>query len=227
MRTAVRWLLVVLGLVIAAVAVAAVPGGCREAQVAGALDDHLRALIQALPTPYPAGDDRYLSSNAYDYLDENRAFEEIVALGYDALPGLEEHLATTATAGLGDYLVCVAIETIMRCDLKRLEDYTWADSRVFAERWDRYLREVPSRVEEIIQCDLCARVQGSEIAKLGAAAVPYVVEYAETLDAQYGSEIPGVLSTVTLGSTPTTTVAEFREKNREIIEALRAYVEDR
>jgi hypothetical protein len=227
MKTTVRWLLLALGLVIAVVTVAAVPTGCGEEPTAGALDDRLRALIEALPTPYPAGDDRYLSSNAYDYLDENPAFDEIVALGYEALPGLEEHLATTATAGLGDYLVCVAMETITRCDLKQFETFAWADSRTFAEQWDRYLREVPSVVADIIECDLCARVQGSEIAKLGAPAVPYVVEYAEVLDGQYGSEVPGVLSTVTVGSVPTTTVADFWEKNMEIIEKLRAYVEDR
>lgn len=227
MRKTVRFLSLALGLVVALAVVAVAPTGCGEEPKAGALDDHLRALIKALPTPYPPGDDRYLSSNAYDYLDDNPAFDEIVAMGYDVLPGLQEHLATTTTAGLGDYLVCVAIETITRCDLKQFEIFAWADSRTFKEQWDRYLREVPSLVKDIIECDLCARVQGSEIAKLGAPAVPYVVEYADLLDSQYGSEVPGVLSTVTIGSVPTATVAEFRDKNAGIIEVLRTYVEDR
>lgn len=191
------------------------------------MGDSLKDLIEAMAMPYPEGDPRYLSSNPYDYTKENPAFDAVVAMGYEALPGLEGKLRTERPDGLDGYLICVAIETITRCDLKQFEEFTWAHAGGFLAQWEEYLERMPSLVEEILERDLCMKVQGGEIAKLGAPVVPYVVEYADMLDGQYGSEIPGILSTVLLESKPTTTVAEFRDLNREAIDELRAYIEDR
>ncbi|MBN1629031.1 MAG: hypothetical protein JW990_04650, partial [Thermoleophilia bacterium] len=200
---------------------------------ADALDDRLQELIVALPTPYPAGDVRYASSNPYDYLEDNPAFDEIVAMGYDALPGLDRHLATTDTAGLGDYLVCAAIESITRCDLKQVEEFAWADSRAFWARWNQYLKRMPTLVDEILERDPSFWIQGEEIVKLGAPAVPYVLEYADRIDEQQDSgipvllRIPALLSTLVPGSEQAATVAEFKARNAEVIAQLRRYVEDR
>jgi len=200
---------------------------------ADALADRLQELIAALPTPYPADDVRYASSNPYDYLEDNPAFDEIVAMGYDALPGLDRHLATTATAGLGDYLVCAAIESITRCDLKQVEGFAWADSRTFWGRWNQYLKRMPTLVDEILERDPSFWIQGEEIVKLGAPAVPYVVEYADRIDEQQDSgipvllRIPALLSTLVPGSEQAATVAEFKARNAEVIDQLKSYVEDR
>lgn len=211
--------------VVLAVAMAILPASCSEQTPAGGAD--LGALIEAMDALYPEGDPRKFSSNPYDYVCGNPAFDSIVAMGYEALPGLDEHLRSNNTGGLRDYLVCVAIETITRCDLKQFEDFAWADSPSFAGGWNHYLERMPSLVAGILEGDMSPRAQAGEIRKLGAPAVPYVVEYADRPDEQHGSEITAALGIMLLDAEPAVTVARFKELNADAVATLRAYVEGR
>ena len=74
---------------------------------------------------------------------------------------------------------------------------------------------------------LAPAAQAAEIAKLGAPAVPYVVERAESLDEQDGSEMATTLGALLEGAEPASTVDEFGEVNAQAIAKLKVYVEAR
>jgi hypothetical protein len=185
---------------------------------------NLERLIRAMGKPYPDGDPRYLSSNAYDYTKDNPAFDAIVAMGYDALPGLEKSLTEM---GLRDYLACIAIEKITRCDLKQLKQFAWDDAGRFLVQWNWYLEQMPLVVEKIVTSGDPPQAKARQIAELGAPAVPYVVEHAESVDEQDGSEMTETLATLLLDAKPALTVDEFGNLNADTIGKLKAYVEDR
>ena len=182
-------------------------------------------LIQTMSKPYPEGDARYFSSNPYDYTKENPAFDQVVAMGYEVLDPLEGYLPDHA--GLDGYLVCIAIEKIMRCDLKQFDEFTWADAISFRTQWNKYLARMPSSVDEVLARELAPAAQAAEIAQLGAPAVPYVVEHAESLDRQDGTEMAATLGALLEGAEPASTVKEFGEVNAQAIAQLKVYVEAR
>jgi hypothetical protein len=240
MRESRRTLLLALALVALVLALPAL-SGCGDTAAAGAGDGvadtttpaggpattatagDLSGLIQAMSMPYPEGDGRYASSNPYDYTRNNPAFDRVVAMGYEALPGLEEYLPNHG--GLDGYLVCIAIEKITRCDLKQFDEFMWASAGGFP--WNKYLEQMPSMVEETLARNLDSDAQAAEIAKLGAPAVPYVVEHAALIDGQDGSRMTATLGALLPNAEPADTVEEFANLNAETIARLRAYVEDR
>jgi hypothetical protein len=185
----------------------------------------LSALIKQMVKPYPEGDSRYLSSNPYDYIKDNPAFDAIVAMGYDALPVLEADLTA---GGLGNYLDCIAIERITKCDLKQFGQFAWADATSFRTQWNKYLVEMPSMVLASFALSSYYPPKPLGIERLGAPAVPYVIDRAlQHPGVANPSEVLHTLQTLLLDAKPATTIAEFAELNRVAIEKLRAYIENR
>jgi hypothetical protein len=222
----------VLVLVLATLALAAcdepTPAGAGDgSSVTVAADDGLRDLIEAMAKPYPPGDARYLSSNAYDYTRDNPAFDATVAKGYDALPGLEEYLRTENPRGLDGYLICIAMEKITRCDLKQFEQFAWADAGGFQVQWNRYLEQMPPLVDAALKSGKSPEDQAQEIAKLGAPAVPYVVDHADSIVAAGGSDMAEALAAILRDAKPGNTVEKFGDNNSDAIAQLRSYVENR
>lgn len=202
----------------------AAPASSTTSQTAAPAPTDLGALIEQMAKPYPDGDPRYVSSNPYDYTKGNPAFDAIVAMGYDALAGLEADLTA---GGLGNYLDCIAIETITRCDLKQFPQFMWADARTFATQWNSYLKQLPSLVEGAFMLSSYHPPKPVGIENLGAPAVPYVITTAARMGVANESEVVATLHSLLTGSMPATTMAEFAQLNRVAIERLRAYVEDR
>jgi hypothetical protein len=201
--------------------VAAVPTTSTSATVDGQAD--LSVLIAQMAKPYPDGDSRYVSSNPYDYTKDNPAFDAIVAMGYDALEGLEADLTA---GGLGNYLDCIAIETITRCDLKQFDQFTWADALTFRSQWNKYLAQMPTMVDAAFMLSSYYPPKPLGLDKLGAPAVPYVIDRAlADPGVANPSEVLQTLQTLMPAATPASTIAEFEALNRITLEKLRAYVE--
>lgn len=240
--------LIALALLLAAAA--AVPGACGGAAPAvenvvssestqavsttttTVLELGLDDLIAEVDTPYPDGDARYTSSNPYDYLKDNDYYDAIVAMGYDALPGLEEYLLTENENGLREYLLCVAIEDITACDLKQFDASTWATASEFLEKWSAYLVGMPDRVDKILSSASPPAQQQKDIAKLGAPAVPYVVEQAAAVDKEDGAGMADTLRAILEKGKPGSTiegktVTELANLNSDLIEQLQTYIENR
>ena len=150
-------------------AATAAPASSTTSQTAAPAPADLGVLIEQMAKPYPDGDPRYVSSNPYDYTKGNPAFDAIVAMGYDALAGLEADLTA---GGLGNYLDCIAIETITRCDLKQFPQFMWADAQTFATKWSSYLKQMPSLVEGAFALSSYYPRQTVGLESLGAPAVP-------------------------------------------------------
>jgi hypothetical protein len=184
----------------------------------------LAVLIKQLAEPYPDGDPRYASSNPYDYTQDNPAFAAVVAMGYDALAGLEADLTA---GGLGNYLDCIAIETITCCDLKQFPQFTWGDALTFATQWDSYLRQMPLLVTAAFGLSSYYPPRPLGIERLGAPAVPFIIDEAAKAGVGNESQVVATLASMMTGSVPAGTIAEFAQVNRGAIEKLRAYVENR
>jgi hypothetical protein len=199
--------------------------------VTTAVGGSLEELIVAMGTPYPDGDPRYVSSNPYDYIKDNPYYDRVVAMGYDALPELEQYLKA-GHDGLDGYLACIAIEAITSCDLKQFDDSQWGHASQFEVNWDKYLKGMRARVDGIMTGGGSPEDKRVEIAKLGAPAVPYVVGYAESIDAQDGGEMADTLhANLQKGKPGSTlegsTVEEVKDNNNDLIAQLLAYVENR
>ncbi|MHB8172701.1 MAG: hypothetical protein ACYDG6_14425 [Thermincolia bacterium] len=191
------------------------------------MNKNLDKLMQDIDNKDSKNPELYLSSNPYDYIKDNPHYNEIIKIGYDALPVLEDELKKTNASGLREYILSIAIEEITKSDLKQFESYQWDRAENFKLKWNQYLKDIPTNVEKIIKSDNPPKKKEKEIEKLGATAVPYVVQYAESIDQETNSEMASILSKMVTNGNVSKTVDEFNNKNKDTIQKLQKYVETR
>lgn len=166
-----------------------------------------------------------LSSNPYDYVKENPEYRKIVALGYRALPALEVALNESEDSGLREYMICIAIEEITNCDLKRFGDSRWEAADGFKVEWPTYLESVPDRTRDIMSSKMTLDEKREELTKLGAPAVPYVVDNAGLLSISEDKEMALTVGRLLRTGTTAATVRDSASQNAGMIRELRSYVE--
>jgi hypothetical protein len=215
-------------ILIATALIIAVVGGLLYAlpqkSIAAEVD---RNLVDMMKTIDQSSSASMMSSNPYDYIKDNPSFDAIVALGVDALPVLEQGLRATEESGLREYIMCVAIERIAGCDLKQFGDSAWDRAEVFKAKWNDYLKGMPARVKQIMESGHDLQALADQIAKLGAPAVPYVVQYAGSIDKGNDRAMAQALGRSLAESEAGATVGEFAGKNAGLVEKLKTYVENR
>lgn len=167
------------------------------------------------------------SSNPYDYITDNPNYDEVIRIGYDALPILEENLKNSNASGLREYIICIALEEIMSCDLKQFDDYQWGSAEDFKSKWNQYLKDVPAKVDKILNSSASTKDKEQEIAKLGVPAVPYVVQQAKSIDKEQSRQMPATLGKLMINGKSAKTVAEFKKNNEETIQKLQKHIENR
>lgn len=92
-----------------------------------------------------------MSSNPYDYIKDNEAFDKIIALGMSALPELVRiQKDNDKYNSFERYLIAIAIETITKTDLKVYEEFAWDRADVFAEKWAKFEKEAATAVPAIV-----------------------------------------------------------------------------
>ncbi|MBA2942446.1 hypothetical protein HZF08_29660 [Paenibacillus sp. CGMCC 1.16610] len=124
-----------------------------------------------------------VSSNPYDYITDNEAFENIVSLGSEALPALHNKLSMSDENGLKEYYLAVAIEQIAGVDLKQSQSTFWDTPNGFIQMWSRYLETIPSHVDEISKdANLSQEERVKQLIKLGTPAVPFILDEIELGD---------------------------------------------
>lgn len=74
------------------------------------------------------------SSNPYDYT-KNEYYENIVALGKDAVPVLEDMYNNGKLTGVNAYLSALAIQDITGCNLNDEYNLDWSTAEEFYELW--------------------------------------------------------------------------------------------
>lgn len=121
-----------------------------------------------------------ISSNPYDYIKDNKAFENIVALGNEALPVLHSRLSKSDNYGLETYFLAIAIEKIAGVDLKKNQSTSWDSPQVFIQQWSRYLATIPSQVDKISSdANLSQDEKVKQLVELGTPAVPFILNKVE------------------------------------------------
>lgn len=74
------------------------------------------------------------SSNPFDYT-KNEYYKNIVQLGKDAVPVLENMYNSGKLSGVNAYLSALAIEDITKCDLHEKYNLDWATAEEFYTLW--------------------------------------------------------------------------------------------
>lgn len=167
-----------------------------------------------------------VSSNPYDYIKDNKAFENIVTLGNEALPALHNKLSKSENYGLKEYFLAIAIEKIAGVDLKKNQSTFWDSPQVFIQQWSRYLAAIPSLVDKISSdASLPQDEKVKQLIVLGTPAVPFILDKIELGD-------EGLFSALIVLTKNSNTAAkadildkkEWVSKNKDRFEELRRYV---
>lgn len=116
------------------------------------------------------------SSNPYDYIKDSVEFQNIVNLGEDALPILEQKIDETPNSGLNDYILAIAAEKISKVDLKKKEESAWATGDEFSAKWKKHLKNIPAKVEQVVKSEKSSEEKIKELQDLGTPALPFIVE---------------------------------------------------
>lgn len=119
------------------------------------------------------------SSNPYDSIKNNPAFDALVAEGVSALPEIEQQLNAATNDGLDQYILAIAVEQITQTDLKQQKQTHWQTGKGFAVQWDKFLKTVPAQVEAILQGERTRDEISEALAPFGLLAQPYLADYVE------------------------------------------------
>lgn len=153
-----------------------------------------------------------LSSNPYDYTKNNKYFDEIVAMGVDVLPLIEDYINTSSSDGLTEYMLAIAVEKIAKINLKTdgTNNYKWETAKGFTVELDKHIKKVSSSVDDIFSSNLNEKEKSLALEKQGIFAVPYVIEKLKNSTKEQ-PEIIGVVQQLVSDST----VSSFSQKDLE------------
>ena len=159
-----------------------------------------------------------ISSNPYDFCNDNPDFDKIVDMGYSILPQLKGILEPGDKIGLSGYMVCVAIEKIVDTDLKTFEEFAWGTANGFNRAFDNFVKRMPGMVNGILESDKDDSVKAEELKKLGVLAVPYVLEHKKC-----NAEIIEVMGGMLGNAETVQNKDEFLNKNKVDLEMIKTF----
>lgn len=115
-----------------------------------------------------------VSSNPYDYVN-NKFYDEIVAIGFDAIEILEEKVKNGELSGWEEYVAAIAIQDIAGCDIYEITGTDWETVEQFNIEWDKLFDNIALELKKIVEDDStdisekCAQLQ-----KYGVFAQPVI-----------------------------------------------------
>ncbi|MGG3182532.1 hypothetical protein ABEQ41_30380 [Priestia megaterium] len=98
---------------------------------------------------------------------------------HNALPVLQNKIDQSANDGLQEYILSIAIETISKTNLKNDTSTEWNSAKVFGQKWKQFLKEVPSKVDEISESAKASQDKINELLQLGTPAIPFIADKME------------------------------------------------
>lgn len=191
-----------------------------RAEVKDQIISHMNALqknIIALPEMNPK---LAASSNPYDYVKDNKEYQNIVALGNAAIPALTELLNDTPENGLTEYIYAIALEQISKTDLKA--ETGWSTAKQFAKKWNVHLSQIPEKVSQIVNSDDSNAEKIQRLNKLGTPAIPFILK---SIDAGHSNLVPS-LDYLT-GGEAGNNYKSWYDKNSDTVEKIRSFVIDK
>lgn len=92
-----------------------------------------------------------MSSNPYDYIQNDDEYDKLIALGEESLDDLYElQQDNDKYNSFQRYIIAIAIEDITKTDLKQSEEYFWMDADSFSEKWDDFSTESEEKMMNIL-----------------------------------------------------------------------------
>ncbi|NLN87893.1 MAG: hypothetical protein GX133_09925 [Syntrophomonadaceae bacterium] len=204
-----------------------------SAAFAKELNNHINEMMSQVDRQSNNNAITQLSSNPYNYARNNVYFDEIVEMGYPAVPLLEDYIVKSPENGLREYLLAIAIEKITKVDLKTDTDKGWYTAKNFVGVWDNHLANIPANVDGILNSEKSDLEKASDIKKLGLPAAPYVMDYIEkSVDENNGikASLMEILKNSKIVSDFDANTMDFSiwaKENKPQLEDLRLYVESK
>ncbi|EFM09648.1 conserved hypothetical protein [Paenibacillus curdlanolyticus YK9] len=193
------------------------------------VDDNLKTFNDRLRQEIENKTALSFSSNPYDYIKGSVEFQNIIALGNDALPVLEQKIDESPGSGLNDYLLSIAAEEISKVSLKRTGDSSWSTGDEFSVKWKSHLKAIPAKVEQIVSSSKSADEKVSDLRELGTPALPFIVDQIEQGNVDIAPTVNALLNSANGISTfsAETIDQEWATKHKAQFEKLRSYVESK
>ena len=144
-----------------------------------AINMNMSELMQEINSMLKNSDDSMMSSNPYDYI-KSEYFNNIVNRGIVALPVIVDEIETAENNGLREYILAIAAEEITNTNLNQENIYNWTNGKEWLEEWNIFLRNIPTRVNYIINdTENTMQVKEVSLKELGIMALPYIQEAIE------------------------------------------------
>jgi hypothetical protein len=123
------------------------------------------------------------SSNPYDYVVDNVAYDHIVSLGAETLPWLEKALKSSQRNGLVEYIIAIAIEDIAQTNIREEADVAWENAKEFLDQWDTFLADVPTKTQSILRSSASDSQKIDQLKSFGILTLPTLSEMPEKMNA--------------------------------------------
>ncbi len=146
--------------------------------VAAQIDQNALAIQEDLSKMIRDNPEMASSSNPYDYIKDNKNFDNIVQLGDVALPIIVQKIKNSNNNGLNEYILAIAIERIAKVDLKKNGE-GWNTAKEFSQVWSKHLKNIPNSVDQILVSNQSNNQKVEKLINLGTPALPFIMDKVE------------------------------------------------
>lgn len=117
-----------------------------------------------------------LSSNPYDYIRDDNAFNELIKLGPEIVPILYNRIVSSENNGLQEYIYAIAAEEILQLDLKEIsiDGYKWADAKTWSKSFSKFSNDLERNLFDIQNSNYSEIIKSEKIKELGIQAIPLI-----------------------------------------------------
>ncbi len=159
------------------------------------------------------GDPIALSSNPYDYIANNEAYNNIVNIGVEAVPIIERIVKNSDQNGLEEYMLVLAAQEILKVELHDVLDqkYNFISAKDWCNKYTTFKKEIKANVDELIDSNKI-----NEIEELGIVAFPYVTELYEAGSTELEPLVSRMQSKVKLSDRTNVKTTDVESLSKEI-----------
>lgn len=200
-----------------------------NASIEKQVDNNFAAINERINKEVSLRTELSASSNPYDYIKGNADFEEIINLGSDALPVLQNKLAKSENNGLQEYITAIAIERISKVDMKKKESTQWETAKGFLKVWKSHLKAIPTTVDTIVSDKkLTQEEKVKQLVELGTPATPFILDKVEAGNEQLFPALVELTKNKKVAAAPenVTDIKDWVAKNKSNFNNLKQYVLD-
>ena len=191
--------------------------------IAAQIDQNFLAIQKDLSKMIIENPEMASSSNPYDYIKDNKNFDNIVQLGDDALPIIAQKIKSSNDNGLNEYILAIAIERIAKVDLKKNGE-GWTTAKEFSQVWSKHLRNIPNSVEQIVTSNQSDNLKMENLINLGTPALPFIIDKVEQGNIELFPAVNILIADNNINITSITDPQEWIKQNKEHFNNLRSLV---